>query len=362
MSFENSNTIEKIETIFSKELSKSFAGKKELKNAGTKKLKLKHLFWLPSLMYRKTYELTPKILKDIFFSLSIIHKSPNSKFFAKTRYEELRILLDIKISSLVLKIIPSEYASEASKSFKSGFCTFNLSNISELNPIIENVISYSNPSHAGAKPYFKDGKREEIKNSFSTYYTFSKQDNKNINSFIDKNLNKDFNYHLSALAGYKCEIKDLIYSLSIVRGENSNSEMHQDTYGSVAKGFIYLQDTKEGNSPFEYLKGSYIDAAYRSQQTNTAVMSDDLYSSGSTRIRHKVLDNAINKYGIKTFTGSKGLFILANTSGYHRKGSHKSEKPRIMLACGVERKGMINKLARNLYEIFKYKVFKALNK
>ena len=39
----------------------------------------------------------------------------------------------------------------------------------------------------------------------------------------------------------------------IVYGENSNSEMHQDTYASVAKGFIYLQDVYDGNSPFEYI-------------------------------------------------------------------------------------------------------------
>ena len=46
----------------------------------------------------------------------------------------------------------------------------------------------------------------------------------------------------------------MFYSLSIVYGENSNSEMHQDTFASVAKGFVYLQDIGEDNSPFEYLK------------------------------------------------------------------------------------------------------------
>ena len=42
-----------------------------------------------------------------------------------------------------------------------------------------------------------------------------------------------------------------------------------------------------------------------------------------------MLEDAINKYELKTFTGSKGLFVLANTGGYHRKGAHNSAKPRI---------------------------------
>ena len=114
--------------------------------------------------------------------------------------------------------------------------------------------------------------------------------------------------------------------------------MHQDTYASVAKGFIYLQDVGEGNSPFEYLEGSYTDAAFRSEQTNEAVLNNDFHSSGSTRLRGKILEEAICNYGMKTFTGSKGLFVLANTAGYHRKGAHNSNLPRITLACGVKEK------------------------
>ena len=66
----------------------------------------------------------------------------------------------------------------------------------------------------------------------------------------------------------------------------------------------------------------------------------------------------LNKFGIETFTGSKGLFVLANTSGYHRKGAHNSDKPRIILACGVERKGVLSKLVHNLYSMLKLKAIK----
>tara|TARA_B110000444_G_C18792399_1_gene573111 strand:- start:44 stop:1132 length:1089 start_codon:yes stop_codon:yes gene_type:complete len=354
----NTSPIDKIEAKFDKDFNYSFADYKKKNKTKRSMPQLKHLFWMPSLFYKRIYWILPRILKDIFFFLSILHKSPNTKIFARTKYEELRILLDVKVSALVLKIAPKELESDVSKSFKSGYCSFNLPNIDKLNPLIDEVITYSNPSHAGAQPYFKDGKEETIKNSFSAYYSFTKEDNKKINSFLNNNVSNDFKYHLSALAGYKCEIKDFTYSLSIVQGENSNSEMHQDTYGSVAKGFIYLQNIDKSNSPFEYLKGSYIDASYRSHQTNKAVLNNDLFSSGSTRLRNEDLDDAINKFGIETFTGSKGLFVLANTSGYHRKGAHNSDKPRIILACGVERKGVLSKLVHNLYSILKLKAIK----
>ena len=55
----------------------------------------------------------------------------------------------------------------------------------------------------------------------------------------------------------------------------------------------------------------------------------------------------------ESFTGEKGTFIVANTAGFHRKGIHKSNKPRITLACGVKRKGLIAKLLINLLALLK---------
>jgi hypothetical protein len=264
-------------------------------------------------------------------------------------------LIDIKISALALKRVRADALDNVKETFSSGSYTTNLLNLSELDTLINDVINYANPSHAGARPYFKDGKNKKIEGSFSAYYTFSKKDIKKINLIISKSLDEDFNYHLSALAGYKCTLKDVSYSLSIVSGENSNSEMHQDTYASVAKGFIYLQDVNDGNSPFEYLEGSYLDATNRSNETNKAVLNNDLHSSGSTRLRGQELQEAVKKYKLKTFTGSKGLFVLANTAGYHRKGAHNSDKPRIILACGVKRKGVFGKLIINLLQVIKFK-------
>ena len=352
--FGDSLVVEKLESLFKEDINffyKKNIRKKKLLN----RIKVEHIFLIPSYIFKRTYRLMPDILKDLLFGLSVIHKSPSSKLVSQTKYDLIRTLVDIKVSSLSLKSFPKKVQDDIEDTFVSGYHSLHLSNLSEIDELIDSVINYSNPSHAGARPYFKDGKNKKIEGSFSAYYSFSKKDNHKINKIIRKVLSKDFDYHLSALAGYRCKLEDMSYSLSIVCGENSNSEMHQDTFASVAKGFIYLQDVGEGNSPFEYLEGSYIDATFRSKQTNKAVQDGDFFSSGSTRLRDNILEKAINKYELKSFTGSKGLFVLANTAGYHRKGSHDSAKPRIILACGVKRKGIITKLFINLFSILKYK-------
>ena len=341
--------VEKIESMFVENNDYSSSKKEDYKKSGTKKLKIEHIFWIPKFLYKRIYLILPGILKDIFFCLSVVHKSPSSRIFARTRYDELRTLMDIKVSALAIKVVPANLLNNVKNTFSSGFYTSNLSNVSELDKLIEDVINYSNPSHAGARPYFQDGKNEKIEASYSEYYTFSEKDNQKINSILGKDLDKDFNYHLSALAGYKCTLKDISYSLSIVYGANSNDEMHQDTYSSVAKGFLYLQDIGNSNAPFEYLEGSYVDAAFRSNETNKAVLNNDSHSSGSTRLRGKVLEDSKKTFNLHTFIGPKGTFVLANTAGYHRKGAHNSTKPRIILACGVKRKGLLRKLMINLF-------------
>ena len=58
-------------------------------------------------------------------------------------------------------------------------------------------------------------------------------------------------------------------------------------------------------------------------------MNNDIHSSGSTRLRGDKLEEALRRYHLKTFTGHQGIFILANTAGYHRKGAHNSPNSRI---------------------------------
>lgn len=323
-----------------------------------KKIRFRHFLWLPSYFFKKLYFVSPKLLKDILFCISVIHKAPSSKFFAKTRYDELRTTLDVKISKLVILAAPVHIRDKLRVMFDRGCHAENIGDLSALNDVIQDVVSYARPSHAGARPYYKDGKNHLIESSFSAYFSFSSKDNQIINSHLIENLSDDFDYYLSVLAGYPCKLKDLTHALSVVHGANSNDEMHQDTYASVAKGFLYLQNIDENQAPFEYLAGSFTDAIYRSYQTNKAVLEGDAHSSGSTRLRAADLRSALEKYELISFTGPAGQFIIANTAGYHRKGLHKSSKPRIILTCGVARKGMASKLLMNLIAIFNRKLIR----
>ena len=141
--------------------------KKVLSKISYQKLKL-----IPPFLIKRLYKILPGILKDIFFWASVTHKAPSSKFFAKTKYDELRSILDIKVSSMTLLDVPKDLQEEVSNTFRSGFCTFNLLNLSDLDTLFGDVLTYSKPSHAGARPFFKDGRNEKIEGSFSAYYSF----------------------------------------------------------------------------------------------------------------------------------------------------------------------------------------------
>ena len=339
---------DRIEDMFAKNIDLFHSTKNNHQTIGKKKFRLKNVFKLPSFLLKKLYKILPALLKDLIFYLSVIHKSPSSKFFANTRYNELRTLIDIKTSSIVLQSLTNDSYDDVGKTLKKGFYSTVLSNMSELESLINDVIDYAKPSHAGARPFFKDGKNVKINNSFAAYYDFSDKDCEKITDFINNSLDRDFNQHLSALSGYKCKLQDISYSLGIVFGENSNSEMHQDTYSSIAKGFIYLQDIGKDDAPFEYLEGSYQDAAFRSSITNKAILEGDTHSSGSTRLRNNELEVALQKFKLNSFTGPRGTFIVANTAGYHRKGAHLSSKPRITLNFEIKRKGIFSKALINL--------------
>ena len=84
-----------------------------------------------------------------------------------------------------------------------------LENVSALDELVEGVVKYAKPSHAGARPYFGTAKNEQIDNSFSAYYTFSGQDNSRITEIIREGLGENFDFHLSSLAGYKCSAEDI---------------------------------------------------------------------------------------------------------------------------------------------------------
>ena len=123
--------------------------------------------------------------------------------------------------------------------------------------------------------------------------------------------------------------------------------MHQDTFSGIAKGFIYLQDMDISNSPFEYLEGSYLDANFRSTQTNKSVIEGGPFSSGSTRIRKSVLEDALSKFHLKHLL-AKRVYLLWQTLLDTTEKVLIVPKTRITINFEIKRKGVFGKALANL--------------
>ena len=137
--------IEQIELMFSEDIN-FFVQKEVDERSFLQKLKMKHFFAIPSLFVKRIYRILPPIFKDLFFWAWVPHRAPASKFFARTRYAELRTLFDIKLSSLTLKSVPSKLLDSVKTTFDAGFYSSNISDISELDVFVSDVIHYANPN------------------------------------------------------------------------------------------------------------------------------------------------------------------------------------------------------------------------
>jgi hypothetical protein len=320
------------------------------------KYRFKHLFLIPRLLVHKATGLLPGPIKDIVFFTSPTHKCASSKFFARTGYERLRMSLDLAVSGLVIYSAPKEIRNDLSSIMRKGIIALDLGDLSSIDHILGGVLDYSTPSHKGARPYIKGDETNIIKNSSSSYFPYSASDSKIINCLIAERAGRNLNHYISAITGYRSVLGNPIHNLSVTIGNNSNSEMHQDTWCGLAKGFLYLSDVTDSLSPFEYLKGSYGDSAFRSKVVNQSVLNGKSKVQASARLTGVNLDQGLTKFELASMVGGSGSLIIANTAGYHRKGNHNSDLPRIMLNFGFKRKGLISKLAVNIIAIFMFKL------
>ena len=292
--------------------------------------------------------------KDIFMFQSAAHKSPSLKFTSKTCYEKVRMRLDVAVSRLVIYSAPKKIRNELLNIFNKGTTVFDLGDLAEIDSVLSGVMEYAVPGNGGANPYILGDKKTVIEKSSSTYFEYSLSDSQKINAVIEKRTDENLQYYISALAGYRCSLGNTMIHLAITIGQNSNSELHQDTWCGCAKGFVYLSDVTEKLSPFEYLENSYPDFAFRSKISNNSVLNESETNQPSTRLRGTSLENGLKKFPIKSITGKSGTLILANTSGYHRKGNHDSDLPRVMIYFGFKRKGLAGKFFTNLVAICKF--------
>ena len=203
-------------------------------------------------------------------------------------------------------------------------------------------------SDAGAEMKYFSGKlfSEKLKNrSYAKYYPIShnREDLEDVRMFINENfINDELIYILSVLSGYMVEVDDISYNLGIVSGENSNSEWHSDVFCNTAKAFLYLKNVDSKNSPFEFFIGSNKDVNFRARL-------DSKYKKKSARLYDiNFLDESKSKFKLVSGVGAAGTFIVANTSGLHRKGLGDLHNIRYSLNFGTVRYSIFKKLYKNL--------------
>ena len=283
----------------------------------------------------KIIPLLPKIIKDILLALTSSHKSVESRFFAKTSYELMRMKIDAFVSKLTIYTIPKNLRPRFLELYNLGTFSLDLGDMSEFNNVLLRCF---------------DDKQLKYQNRDSIYYEYSIEDSNLITKLVNKKLDGLLNFYFMAVSGYYVSGK-LLYNLSITeQGNVKNCEMHQDTWASMGKGFIYLTDLTN-NSPFEYLENSHNDIELRSNIVNSTVLSESSKTNRSIRVYGKDLNHCLSKFKLITYIAKSGTIIFANTSGYHRIGHHYSESPRIMLTFSYQRRGFLSKLFINLFAI-----------
>ena len=298
------------------------------------------LFWsvAKSIVNAKIIPFLPNTIKDILLFPLCNHKCIESRFFAKTSYELLRMKLDLFVSKLCIYTIPKNLRPEYLEVFDRGIVSLDLGSLSDFDDVLLKCFDY---------------KHLKFKNNYSVFYEYSQKDSDLITKLINERVDDLYHLYFLAFTGYYCRKGKLLYNLGITIEDNINCEMHQDTWSGLAKGFIYLTDVSESTSPFEYLEKSHKDSELRSSIVNSSVLSGASKANRSIRVKGKDLDYCLSKFKLRTCTGNSGTVILANTAGYHRKGLHNSDKPRIMLTFGYQRRGILSKLFINLYAILR---------
>ena len=119
-------------------------------------------------------------------------------------------------------------------------CTKILTNPEKHNIQLDHLGDDQSYSRFHRLPYFSVNNTQEVNYIYNTL--FSKKE------LLDQ---------LSFLSGTRCKKEETIVFICKARGEHSTDAWHSDTYCHTAKGFLYLNDISNNNSPFCYLKGSH---------------------------------------------------------------------------------------------------------
>jgi hypothetical protein len=310
------------------------------------------------------------ILKDFYHFFSNNYKWPRSYFFTLLPYQFFRFNLDnfltTKFQNKFINKYKKEYLKDKFDVAKKDGIIVNKQFIEnnqllKLKDICNNIMREPNKHNVVDEGYRM---RKIDKNATHQYFRLPsfKQNN-------DSNITGDIKYiyetlfsndklldQLTFLAGTKVKKEEIEIGISKDKGRNSNDDWHTDCYCHTAKAFLYLNDVNENDSPFCFLKGSHKDInirykvekenlmnfAFNQNKTENRITDPEVYILvKETTIKDKIYQ----KYDLLKCAFPAGSLIVADTSGFHRKGdSNNNSNERLMINIVFHRGSMIKKL------------------
>lgn len=148
--------------------------------------------------------------------------------------------------------------------------------------------------------------------------------------------NQEFQNKL-AYTGAKA-VRPILYIQRIRNGFRSGKAdpqktMHSDTFHPTMKAWLFLEDVREKDGPFTYVRGSHrlswARFKWEYQRSRIAAMIGDGYSEkGSFRADAKDLD-AMGLPAPEGITAKAGTLVIANTNGFHGRGQAKDGANRL---------------------------------
>ncbi|MEK7536876.1 MAG: phytanoyl-CoA dioxygenase family protein [Patescibacteria group bacterium] len=192
-----------------------------------------------------------------------------------------------------------------------------------------------------------DKAKKEIMNERSPYMARAalvRDDKKDSNFILDKHLasNSFINEIVSAVLGKdilvkpKVSFEETFYHKEDIgkRAVDTQDQVHFDVSYPTVKCLYYLNDIDDSNAAFEYARGSQkltLKRLWMEYKMSIAFGRWSRNRQGEEPM--EVEREALERQGMKVipFTGKANTLVIANTMGFHRRGTHKTTKPRHLI-------------------------------
>tara|TARA_Y100000590_G_scaffold464180_1_gene633005 strand:- start:1184 stop:2158 length:975 start_codon:yes stop_codon:yes gene_type:complete len=309
------------------------------------------------------------IAKDFYHFFSNNYKWPRSYFFTLLPYQFIRTVFDNYLTNKSQNKFINKYKKDYLKdkfeeAKRDGVIVnkefINRDQLVKLNEICNKIVNEPKKHNAVDDGYRMRSVGQDSVHQYFRLPTFSEgNDLKNTDEvkYIHEILfsNDKLLDQLTFFSGVKPKKNEIEIAISKDKGWNSNDDWHTDCYCHTAKAFLYLNDIEKNDSPFCFLKGSHkdIEVRYKVEKENLTNLifkknkTENKIADPEVYILVKettIKDKIYKKYDLLECTFPAGSLVVADTSGFHRKGDSNGSKERFMINVSVHRGSMIKKL------------------